>query len=92
MAAKEQALLSLRPGTEWSINGDSLSDIIWHTPDVTPVSESELVDEMQRLDAIAAAKAEADAVTRAAAIAHAKSLGFTDDMIAVMYPNLITEA
>jgi len=38
--------------------------------------------------AAAAAKAEADAVATAAAIAHAKSLGFTDEMIAVMYPNL----
>jgi hypothetical protein len=33
-------------------------------------------------------KAEADAQARAAAIAHAKTLGFTDEMIAVMYPNL----
>jgi hypothetical protein len=39
----------------------------------------------------AKAKAEADAaVAREAAIAHAKSLGFTDAMIAVMYPNLVT--
>ena len=37
------------------------------------------------------AKAKADAATaREAAIAHAKSLGFTDAMIAVMYPNLVT--
>jgi hypothetical protein len=36
----------------------------------------------------AALKAEADAAATAAAIAHAKSLGFTDEMIAVMYPNL----
>jgi hypothetical protein len=37
----------------------------------------------------AKAKAEADAaVAREAAIAHAKSLGFTDAMIAVMYPGL----
>jgi hypothetical protein len=35
----------------------------------------------------AAAKATADAAATAAAVAHAKSLGFTDDMIAVMYPN-----
>jgi hypothetical protein len=36
-------------------------------------------------------KAEADAaVAREAAITHAKSLGFTDAMIAVMYPNLVT--
>jgi hypothetical protein len=35
-----------------------------------------------------AAKEAADAAARDAAIAHAKSLGFTDEMIAVMYPNL----
>lgn len=35
-----------------------------------------------------AAAAEARAAGRAAAIAHAKSLGFTDEMIAVMYPTL----
>ncbi len=35
-----------------------------------------------------AAKEKAAAEARAAAIAHAKSLGFTDAMIAVMYPNL----
>lgn len=36
----------------------------------------------------AAVKAAADAAARDAAVAHAKSLGFTDEMIAVMYPNL----
>jgi hypothetical protein len=36
----------------------------------------------------AAAKAAADAAATSAAIAHAKSLGFTDEMISVMYPNL----
>ena len=37
---------------------------------------------------VAAEKKAADDVARTAAIAHAKSLGFTDAMIAVMYPNL----
>ena len=36
----------------------------------------------------AADKEAADAIARADAIAHAKSLGFTDAMIAVMYPGL----
>ena len=36
----------------------------------------------------AADKEAADAAAREAAIAHAKSLGFTDEMIAVMYPGL----
>lgn len=40
----------------------------------------------------AAAKAETDAIARNAAIAHAKSLGFTDAMIAVMYPDLGAES
>lgn len=49
--------------------------------------------EKDQADAAAAAQAAADKETadkaaREAAIAHAKSLGFTDDMIAVMYPNL----
>ena len=47
-------------------------------------------------DIAAAAQAEAEyaaaearlAAARAAAIEHAKGLGFTDEMIAVMYPNL----
>lgn len=34
-------------------------------------------------------KAAADKAARDAAIDHAKSLGFTDEMIAVMYPNLV---
>ena len=41
-------------------------------------------------EAQAQAAAEAAAIATAAAIAHAKSLGFTDEMIAVMYPNLGT--
>lgn len=36
----------------------------------------------------AAEKTAADAAAKVAATAHAKSLGFTDAMIAVMYPNL----
>jgi len=36
----------------------------------------------------AAEKKAADKAARDAAIAHAKSLGFTDEMIAVMYPGL----
>jgi hypothetical protein len=36
----------------------------------------------------AAKQAKADQKRRDAAIAHAKSLGFTDDMIRVMYPAL----
>jgi hypothetical protein len=44
--------------------------------------------EAEAAEQAAAAKEAADAAARDAAIAHAKSLGFTDEMIAVMYPGL----
>ena len=53
-------------------------------------TEAELAQQKIDLaDAKKEKKAEADKEqARADAIAHAKSLGFTDAMIAVMYPNL----
>ena len=62
----------------------------WRGSDPQPTNE-ELEQAWQEclVDQQAAADKEtADAAARTAAIAHAKSLGFTDEMIAVMYPNL----
>lgn len=47
---------------------------------------------LEKAQADLIAKQEADRVAREAAIEHAKSLGFTDEMIAVMYPNLGAQA
>jgi hypothetical protein len=44
----------------------------------------------QAAEAIAEAQAAEAAAATAAAIAQAKSLGFTDEMIAVMYPSLVS--
>ena len=88
MSSAHEAIASLRPGVEWTMTGDDVEGIIWHTPNVQPLTTAEVQAEITRLEAAAAAKAEADAAATAAAIAHAKSLGFTDAMIAVMYPNL----
>jgi len=49
-------------------------------------------DAAAKAEADAIAKAKADALARDAAIAHAKTLGFTEEMIAVMYPNLSATA
>jgi hypothetical protein len=70
------------------MNGDDVEGIIWHTPDVEPLTTSQVTTEIKRLEKAEADKATADAAATAAAIAHAKSLGFTDAMIAVMYPTL----
>jgi hypothetical protein len=80
--------MSLRPNAEWSMSGDDVESIIWHTEGVTPLTDSEVAAEMTRLEQADAEKEQADALARAQAIEHAKSLGFTDEMIAVMYPNL----
>ena len=63
--------------------------------DYTPEEAAQLAADAQAAaDALAAAQAlEAEqTAARQAAIDHAKSLGFTDEMIAIMYPALVTEA
>jgi hypothetical protein len=59
-----------------------------------PWTPEELAQQAKDRDDFAAAQAAQDAATAAAAknaadaIAHAKSLGFTDEMISAMYPAL----
>lgn len=60
--------------------------------DFTPEELAQVVADRAAYEAAAAAQAALEAEqakARAAAIDHAKSLGFTDAMIAVMYPNLV---
>lgn len=79
-----------------------MADIIEtdYTTDPPTVTERDFTpEELDQIEAdrAAAQAAELEAVerenaaaaARAAAIAHAKTLGFTDAMIAVMYPNLV---
>jgi hypothetical protein len=70
------------------MNGDDVEGIIWHTENVQPLTAAEVAAEVQRLEAEAVTAAEAVAAGQAAAVAHAKSLGFTDEMIAGMWPGL----
>ena len=88
MITTADAVMSLRPGVEWSMNGDDVENIIWHTEGVQPLTSAEVQAEVARLEQVAADKAAAEQAARDASIAHAQSLGFTDDMIAVMYPGL----
>ena len=70
------------------MSGDDVAGIIWHTEGVEPLTQSEVDAEVVRLQS-AQATAEADRLaTITAARNHAASLGFTDAMLAVMYPNL----
>jgi len=92
MIDASQAVMSLRPNVEWSMNGDDVEGIIWHTEGVQPLTSAEVAAEIKHLEKAEADKIKADRTAAAAAIAHAKSLGFTDAMIAVMYPNLRSES
>jgi hypothetical protein len=83
-----EAVASLRPNIEWTMHGDDVEGIIWHTENVTPLTQAEVDAEVARLESVEAERVAGEAAARLAAIAHAKSLGFTDEMISVMYPNL----
>lgn len=88
MISKVEAVESLRPGVGFVMRGGDVEAIEWMTDGVEPLTEADVATEITRLEQAAADKAAEDAAARDAAIAHAKSLGFTDEMIAVMYPNL----
>ena len=89
MITTQQAVVSLRPGVEWSMDGDDVAGITWHTPGVEPLTEAEVTKEMKRLEA-SAVTAEANRVADLqAARTFALSLGFTEAMLAVMYPQLM---
>ena len=66
--------------------------IIWHTPNVIPLTKAEVDAEVARLESVEAERVAGEAAARAAAVSHAKSLGFTDEMITVMYPSLGAQA
>ena len=89
MSTTAHAVMSLRPGIEWSMNGDDIEGIIWHTENVQPLTAAEVAAEVERLEAERVAAVERAVADRAAAVAHARSLGFTDAMIANMWPSLV---
>lgn len=75
------------PNSLWRMNGDDYGNLEWLSDDAKPtLQELEIAYEQAVADREAIEAA--DKAARDAAIAHAKSLGFTDEMIAVMYPGL----
>jgi hypothetical protein len=81
----------LRPNEEWNLNGETYEGLTWLSETPIPTkTEVETAYPLALAEKEAAKVSEAEA--RQAAIAHAKSLGFTDEMIAVMYPNLGAQA
>jgi len=67
---------------------DDVEGITWHTSGTEPLTMAEVQAEIKRLEAAEIVKEAEARQARLDAIEHAKGLGFTDAMIAVMYPNL----
>ena len=75
MITTQQAIMSLRPGVEWSMNGDDVEGIIWHTPDVEPLTTAEVEAEILRLEAAAVDAEAAKVAARESAMAKLSALG-----------------
>ena len=73
------AVSSLRPGAEWTMIGDDVENIIWHTEGVQPLTSAEVQAEVARLEQAAADKAAAKQAARASAEAKLEALGLTHD-------------
>jgi hypothetical protein len=75
----QEAVMSLRPGAEWSMSGDDVEGIIWHTPNVEPLTTAEVQAEVARLEQAAIDEAAAREAAKASALAKLEALGLTAD-------------
>lgn len=81
MITKFLAIKSLRPNTEWSMNGEDVENIIWHTPGVEPLTEEEVLAKIAELESLEQAEADARAAARESAISKLSALGLSEDEI-----------
>jgi hypothetical protein len=78
MINKSTAIKSLRPNVEWTMNGDDVENIIWHTPNIQPLTEKEVQDEIIRLENQEIALQESRENMKNSAITKLKALGLTE--------------
>ena len=79
MITTAQAVMSLRPGAEWTMNGDDVEGIIWHTEGVEPLTSAEVQAEVARLEQAEIDAAAAKEAAKASALAKLEALGLTTD-------------
>jgi len=81
MITTQQAVASLRPGVEWSMNGDDVEGIIWHTPDVEPLTTAQVEAEVLRLEQAAVDAEAVKVAARESAVAKLSALGLNIDEV-----------
>lgn len=84
MITTAQAVMSLRPGVEWSMNGDDVENIIWHTEGAQPLTRAEVDAEVARLEAAAVAEQQRKEAARASAVAKLAALGLDADEVSAV--------
>ena len=84
MITTAQAVASLRPGVEWTMNGDDVENIIWHTEGVQPLTRAEVEAEVARLEQAATEEAARKEAARASAVAKLAALGLDGDEVAAI--------
>jgi hypothetical protein len=78
MITTAQAVSSLRPNTEWSMNGDDVENIIWHTDGVEPLTTAEVEAEKLRLEQEVLDVEAAKVAARESAMSKLAALGLSD--------------
>ena len=78
MITTAEAVMNLRPDTEWSMSGDDVEGITWHTQGVTPLTTAEVEAEMVRLEASAVEAQAAKVAARESAVVKLAALGLND--------------
>jgi len=84
MITTAQAVASLRPGIEWTMNGDDVEGIIWHTEGVEPLTTAEVQAEVDRLEQAALDEAAAKEAARESAVEKLLAIGLTVDEVAAI--------
>ena len=88
MITTHQAVMSLRPNIEWTMDGDDVENITWHTEGVEPLTTAQVQAEIQRLEQVAVDEVDARAALRASAEAKLAALGLTVDEITAIVPTI----
>lgn len=75
MITTADAVASLRPDVEWTMQGDDVENIEWHTEGVNPLTTAEVEAEMVRLEKESAAADKAKIAAHKSAVKKLTALG-----------------
>ena len=81
---KNIAVSNLRPGVEWTMVGNDVANIVWHTEGVEPLTEAEVAAELDRLELVKQQKEDAKVVAKESALAKLTALGLTEEEITAL--------